>query len=149
MVTRSPFLTPCALSTLANRHTRSCSSLYVTLPSVPGVSPSHRIATWSPRVFRCRSMQLAEMLRTPSSYHLIETFGYAKLVYLILVGALIQTMRWLCSFQNPSGSLIEPAYFSSYLALVMIVRALAASLGSKIRSSDIGFLQSCLCFDPV
>ena len=40
-----------------------------------GSSPSQMIAICSPRVARCRSRQLAETLRVPSSNHLIETSG--------------------------------------------------------------------------
>jgi hypothetical protein len=40
---------------------------------------------------------------------LIETLGYSKLVFLILVGNLTQSIRLACSAQNPSGSLIERA----------------------------------------
>src|SRR3569623_1151630 len=100
------------------------------------------MATRSPRVLRCRSTQLAEMLRTPSSDHLIETLGYAKVVFLILVGALIQSMRLACSPQKPSGSLTERAYICSYCSAVTSVRALAASLGGNKRSSDIGSSNS-------
>ena len=41
---------------------------------IPPIHPSD-IATCFPRFFRCRSMQLAETLRVPSSNHLIETSG--------------------------------------------------------------------------
>jgi hypothetical protein len=45
------------------------------------------IATSSPRVSRCRSMQFAETFSTPSSNHLIETSGYSNVVFLMMVGA--------------------------------------------------------------
>jgi hypothetical protein len=47
-----------------------------------GSSPSQMIAIWSPRVARCRSMQLAETLSVPSSNHLIETLSGEKVVFL-------------------------------------------------------------------
>src|SRR6185312_5990008 len=95
---------------------------------VPGASPSQMMATWSARLARCRSMQLAEMLRTPSSYHLIETSGYLKEVFLILVGGLIQSRRLACSAQKPSGSLTERAYIWAYFSGVTKVRARISAL---------------------
>jgi hypothetical protein len=40
---------------------------------------------------------------------LIEISGYSKLVFLMTVGALIQSSRLAWSAQNPSGSLSERA----------------------------------------
>ena len=58
-----------------------------------------------------------------------------------------QSSRLACSAQNPSGSLIERAYISSYCALVVSVRDLAASLGSNTRLSLIGSSRnSCKAF---
>ena len=46
----------------------------------------------------------------PSSYHLIETLGYSKVVFLIFFGALNQSSRLACLPQNLAGSLTDSAY---------------------------------------
>src|SRR6266436_4816612 len=81
-----------------------------------GLSPSQMMAVWSPRVWRCRSMQFQATLRTPSSNHLMEILPGAKEEFSTLVGAFIQPMRLACSPQKPLGSLTERAYISRYLA---------------------------------
>ena len=53
-----------------------------------GLSPSQMIAVWSPRLARCRSMQFAATLSTPSSNHLIEMLPGAKEDVLDLVEGL-------------------------------------------------------------
>src|SRR6201993_1859881 len=80
-----------------------------------GLSPSQMIAVWSPRLWRCRSMQFQATLRTPSSNHLIETLPGAKDVFSTLVKAFIQPIRLACSAQKPLGSLTECAHISRYL----------------------------------
>src|SRR5450432_2601904 len=82
-----------------------------------GLSPSQMIAVWSPRVSRCRSMQLKATLRTPSSNHLIEILPGANEVFSTLVKGLTQSMRLACSAQKLSESSTERAYISRYLAL--------------------------------
>src|ERR1700710_1701326 len=81
-----------------------------------GLSPSQMIAVWSPRVSRCRSMQLWATLRTPSSNHLIDILPGANEAFSTLVKGLTQSTRLACSAQNPSESLSERAYISRYLA---------------------------------
>ncbi len=81
-----------------------------------GLSPSQMIAVWSPRLCRWRSMQFQATLRMPSSNHLIEMLPGANEVFCTLVKGLIQPIRSACSPQKPSGSLIERAYISLYLA---------------------------------
>src|SRR6201992_261315 len=81
-----------------------------------GSSPSQMIATWSPRFSRCRSMQLAATLSTPSSNHLIEMLPGANEVFSTLLNGLIQSMRLACSAQKAEGSVTERAYISRYLA---------------------------------
>src|ERR1700676_968963 len=81
-----------------------------------GLSPSQMIAVWSPRVWRCRSMQFQATLRTPSSNHLIEIWPGAKDEFSTFVKGFIQPMRLACSDQNPFGSFTERAYISLYLA---------------------------------
>src|SRR6266849_2816233 len=81
-----------------------------------GLSPSQIMAVWSPRVWRCRSMQFQATLRTPSSNHLIEMLPGANDVFSTLVKGLIQPMRLACSAQNLFVSLTERAYISRYLA---------------------------------
>src|SRR6476659_3145245 len=81
-----------------------------------GLSPSQMMAVWSPRVCRWRSMQFHATLSTPSSNHLIEMLPGSKDVFSTLVKGFIQPMRLACSVQKPSGSLIDCAYISRYLA---------------------------------
>src|SRR6476469_4912039 len=81
-----------------------------------GLSPSQMIAVWSPRLWRCLSMQFHATLRTPSSNHLIETLPGANDVFSTLVKGFIQPMRLACSAQNPFGSLTDRSYISWYLA---------------------------------
>src|ERR1700694_806110 len=95
-----------------------------------GLSPSQMIAVWSPRLWRCRSMQFQATLRTPSSNHLIEMLPGAKDVFSTLVKGFIQPMRLACSAQNPLGSLTERAYISWYLAESIKAR-LAHSAGTS------------------
>ncbi len=61
-------------------------------------------------------MQFQAAFSTPSSNHLIEMLPGAKETFSILWGAFIQSMRLACSAQKPSGSEIERAYISRYLA---------------------------------
>src|SRR6202000_496746 len=79
-------------------------------------SPAQMIAVWSPRVCRCRSMQLWAALSTPSSNHLIETLPGANDQFSILCGGFIPSSRLACSAQKPEGSVIERAYISLYSA---------------------------------
>src|ERR1700704_4431495 len=95
-----------------------------------GLSPSQMIAVWSPRLWRCRSMQFQATLRTPSSNHLMEILPGAKDAFSTLVKGFIQSMRLACSAQNPLGSLIERAYISLYLAWSTQAR-LAQSAGTS------------------
>src|SRR5271155_1722131 len=81
-----------------------------------GLSPSHMIAVWLPRLSRCRSMQFQATLRMPSSNHLIEMWPGANDAFSTLLNGLIQPMRLACSDQNPLGSLTECAYIFWYLA---------------------------------
>ena len=67
------------------------------------------IAVWLARLTMWRSMQLAETLVVPSSYHLIETSPSLNVVFLTLVNGLIQSMRRPSVAQNVSGSAIEAA----------------------------------------
>src|SRR6478672_12695411 len=99
--------------------------------SAPGSSGSQMMATCSPRFFRCRSMQLAETLRVPSSNHLIETSGWAKEQFLTREYGLIQSMRLPCSPQNVSGSLIEASYMARYIA--SSIKADSATLGKLLK----------------
>ena len=84
------------------------------------------IATWSPRVARCLSRQLAEAFSVPSSYHLVSTLP-VKLVFLILVGNLIHSSRFACSAQNPSGSRSARSYMARYCSA--LTSAWAATSG--------------------
>src|SRR5208282_4687269 len=88
-----------------------------------GSSPSHKIAVWSARRLRCRSMQLAAALSVPSSYHLIVTLP-VKLAFLTLEKGLIQSTRLAASPQNLSGCLIESSYILKYW--VSLTQALCA-----------------------
>src|SRR4051812_30684940 len=95
-----------------------------------GLSPSQMIAVWSPRLWRCRSMQFHATLRTPSSNHLIEILPGAKDAFSTLVKGFIQSMRLACSAQNPLGSLSERSYISLYLGASIQAR-LAQSAGTS------------------
>src|ERR1700747_2036062 len=81
-----------------------------------GSSPSQMMAVWLARLGKCRSMQLAATLSTPSSNHLIEMLPGANDQLSILCGVFIQSRRLACSAQNPVGSETERAYISLYLA---------------------------------
>src|SRR5260370_21082849 len=61
------------------------------------------IATWSPRVSRCRSRQLTEAFSVPSSYQVTRT-APVKSRDSVAVGLVIQAMRPACSAQKLSGS---------------------------------------------
>src|SRR6266481_3481246 len=87
-----------------------------------GSSPSQMIAVWSPRLWRCRSMQFQATLSTPSSNHLIEICPGANEAFSIFVGDFIQSMRLACSAQKALGSETERGYISRYLASSMKAR---------------------------
>src|SRR5689334_20753611 len=103
-----------------------------------GLSPSQRIAVWSARVARWRSMQFAETLSVPSSNQRIET-SPVKLVSLTLVYGLIQSSRLPCSRQNPSGSRTDAAYRRSYPASSIQARSFAEAGGGKRLLLDMTF----------
>src|SRR5690606_11592485 len=85
-------------------------------------------------------MQLAEMLSSPSSNHLMEMPGYWNDVFLTLVKGLIQSIRCACASQKPSVSLSERAYSSSSCAEVAQVHSFSAALGSNSRFYDMQLL---------
>src|SRR5262249_47546331 len=114
---------------------------------VLGSSPSKMIATWSPRLARWRSRQLAETLSSPSSNHLIETLAGVKLVFFTRVKGFVQSMRCACSRQKASGSTTDRLYISRYLAWAASA-FLAKSAGTGWILSDIFFLpRAAYCSD--
>src|SRR5690625_552194 len=71
-------------------------------------------------------MQFARTLSSASSNHLIETFGISKLEFLTLVKGVIQSIRFACSVQKPSGSSIERLYMVLYASSSIRARAAVA-----------------------
>ncbi len=118
MITRSPFFTSRALSAFASRETSLNNSPYVTLASSFGSSPSQISATSFSFLGKWRSTQLKQAFKTPSSYHLIDT-SPSKLVFLMIVGCLNQSILFDCTAQNTSGCSIEPLYIDSYFSSVI------------------------------
>src|ERR1700754_2685152 len=104
-----------------------------------GSSPSQMMATWSPRVARCRSRQFTAAFNVPSSNHLIDT-SPSKDVFLIRVGAFIQVMRLHSSAQNASGAWAARAYISLYCDCVTRAAAAISALMGTISASDIPLL---------
>src|SRR5690625_1380865 len=80
-------------------------------------------------------MQFALTFNSPSSNHLIETFGISKLEFLTLVKGVIQSIRFACSVQKPSGSSIERLYMVLYAS--SSIRARAAVAGGMGTNSVI------------
>ena len=93
MVTRSPFLTPLAFSTLAMRQTSACSCAVGerVVRSAVVALPDDRV--WSPRSARCRSRQLAETFSTPSANQRMRKSALSKETSFTWVKGLIQSSR--------------------------------------------------------
>src|SRR5690625_2003879 len=89
-------------------------------------------------------MQFALTFNSPSSNHLIETFGISKLEFLTLVKGVIQSIRFACSVRKPSGSPIERLYMVLYAS--SSIRAQAAAAGGIGTSS--GSSAFLLCSAP-
>src|SRR5262249_45456731 len=86
---------------------------------------------------RCRSTQLADTFRVPSSNHLMCRLAGSHDTSFTLVKGLIQSMRLASSRQKPSGSFTERAYICSYLSRLMKARSRHA-FGTGMSVSDIG-----------
>src|SRR5882724_11427194 len=105
-----------------------------------GSSPSQMIATWLPRLARCRSMQFIDTFVIPSSNHLIETLPGSKDVFFTFVNGLIQSIRLPCAAQNASGVDADEAYILPYFAASACARR-AQSVGTSwIKVSDFSVL---------
>src|SRR6185437_5733112 len=108
-------------------------------------SLSQMIAVWSPRAARWRSRQETEAFSVPSSNHLIDT-SPLKLVFLILVGGLIQaTRRRASSLQNPSGSRAARSYSERYWASFTCALAANSARTGKIWPSG-EWISDIACF---
>src|SRR5690625_1479573 len=87
-------------------------------------------------------MQFALTFNSPSSNHLIETLGMSKREFLTLVKGVIQSIRFACSVQKPSGSSIERLYMDLYAS--SSIRARAAVAGGIGTNSVISAFPSVL-----
>jgi len=92
------------------------------------------IAVLSFLSLRCRSIQLAEAFKVPSSYHLILTSFLLNLTSLIFLYGLIQVILFPSTFQKSLLFLIELEYFFWYLALFTKAVFAHSGLVLKINS---------------
>ena len=93
------------------------------------------IATWSPRVWRWASRHTAEALSRPSSNHLIAT-SPSKLVFLMIEGLRIQSMRSASAAQKCSGSRAAWFTISRYFSPLTWAEAAASGLTWNSGGSD-------------
>ncbi len=84
-----------------------------------GLSPTQIIAVLSFLFFKCLSIQFAEALSVPSSYHFILTSVLLYLTSLIFLYGFIQVILLPSFFQKASLFLIESLYFFSYFFLLI------------------------------